>query len=226
MSEYVDVPTRTGMAGAIDKAVLISAIADGMAQDCEFDDFVRRTTAKYSGNDASDQATAWCNYCETLRYVREDGEAFRSWRSVVGLPSEDFPVPTAATAGGDCDDLTIILVAGLRTMAIPAMPEILCDEFGDGFHVRARVPKRLNVRIGLPAYSPSEWAVKDPVWESERQWAMADVDLEQCQLLAGEVRTEARFIPIAVPSAMPNWWALATVGVTGWLIGRWSNRRK
>lgn len=155
---YADVPTRYQDEGALDKAVVMSAIADSLTQDRDFNELVLRKVAS-AGNAADEQAAVWGEYCESLPYRRENGEVYRAWKEVVGY---DTGVP----AGGDCDDLTILLVAGLRSLGLPAAVELLADEEGWAFHVRARV--------GLPPHAPEYWAVLDPVWRSEREWSMAN----------------------------------------------------
>lgn len=153
---YAEVMTRTRMAGCIDKLALIDAMASFSVQDREFAEAVLRKVPN-DASTAQEKASAWCTYVESLPYHRDptEVEVFRS-------PKETIEV------GGDCDDLALLCVAGLRCMAIPAIPEALCNEEGWAFHVR--------VLVGLPPLSPTMWAVVDPVWQSEREWAMADTD--------------------------------------------------
>ena len=161
MDGYVDVPTRGKLVGALDKAILMDAVSESLTGDRDFNELVLSTVAG-AGNAADAQAIAWATFVEGLPYRREHMEIYRSWRDVVAH-------------GGDCDDLTIVLVGGLLSLGMPAVTEILADSNGWGFHVRARV--------GLPPHSPTVWAIVDPVWESERQWAMAGRDPNDSLLL-------------------------------------------
>jgi hypothetical protein len=136
----------------------MTEIADSLSMDRDFNEFVLRKIAQ-AGNSADNQVMAWCEYVESMPYRRENGEVYRAWKEIVGY---DTGVPT----GGDCDDLTILLVAGIRSLGIQSVVEILKDTEGWGFHVRARV--------GMPPHKPTQWVVVDPVWQSEREWAMAD----------------------------------------------------
>ena len=158
MNGYADVPTRDRDEGALDKAILMTDVAESLTQDRDFNEFVLRTVAN-AGNPADQQVAAWCEYVEGLPYRRESGEVYRAWREIVGYG-------TGTPTGGDCDDLTILLVAGIRSLGIPAVVEILKDSQGWGFHVRARV--------GVPPHNPTRWVIVDPVWQSEREWAMVD----------------------------------------------------
>lgn len=193
MRDYADVPTRDRHNGALDKAVLMSEIADTLVEDREFNEFVMRKVAK-AGNAADEQVMEWAKFCETLPYRRESGEVYRAWRECVGLE-------TGTPAGGDCDDLTILTVAGLRSLGMQSMVEILKDEEGWGFHVRARV--------GLPPHRPTYWAVVDPVWRSEREWAMADKPLEQSELVQrsqNQLQGQGQSFVVVPSSSTPSSW--------------------
>lgn len=155
---YADVPTRDKDEGALDKAILMTEVADSLSMDRDFNEFVLRKIAG-AGNPADQQVAAWCAYVESLPYRRENGEVYRAWKEIVGY---DTGVPT----GGDCDDLTILLVGGIRSLGVQSVVEILKDQQGWGFHVRARV--------GMPPHNPTQWVIVDPVWQSEREWAMVD----------------------------------------------------
>ena len=216
MRDYADVPTRDRHNGALDKAVLMSEIADTLVEDREFNEFVMRKVAK-AGNAADEQVMEWAKFCETLPYRREAGEVYRAWRECVGLE-------TGTPAGGDCDDLTILTVAGLRSLGMQSMVEILKDEEGWGFHVRARV--------GLPPHRPTYWAVVDPVWRSEREWAMADRPLEQSKLvqqsqnqLQGQGQSFV-VVPSSGGSSMPSSWTMLLLTLAAGVgIGIWWKRR-
>ena len=152
MADFVEVTTRRQIEGAIDKLALIDAMAEQQALNREFCEAVLAKISK-AGSAADQQAAAWCAVVEALPYRREPVEQFRA------------PMRTLVD-GGDCDDLTVLLLAGLKCLAIPCMAEALCDEDGWAFHVRALV--------GLPPMRPEVWTIADPVWTSERQWAMVD----------------------------------------------------
>lgn len=166
MNGYSEIPTRRGMDGVIDKLALVEAMADDTAHDREFAEFVLQKVAKV-GSAADDQAAAWCEYVESLPYRREFAEVLRDPRHTVGSRKDSSGVGV----GGDCDDLTLALLAGLRSLAIPCQAEILSTEDGWGFHIRARV--------GLPPLKPKVWMVADPVWKSEREWTMMDKNPSQ-----------------------------------------------
>jgi hypothetical protein len=153
MAEFVEVTTRQKLEGAIDKIALIDAMAQAQTTNREFCEAVLAKLAGV-GSGADEQAAAWCQFVEGLPYRRELVETFRD------------PMRTMVD-GGDCDDLTVLCLAGLKCLAIPCLPEALCDEEGWAFHVR--------VLVGLPPMDPKVWTIADPVWESERRWAMIDV---------------------------------------------------
>lgn len=150
--------TRTQQKEVIEKLALIDAMANEYKQHRDFHDFVLRKVAK-AGNGAVEQIQAWTSFLESLPYRREDDEILRNPIMTAGVNGKE---PT----GGDCDDLTVVALAGLRVLGLPCMPEILADQDGNGFHVRAIV--------GLPATNPTEWRIIDPVWWSERQWATSN----------------------------------------------------
>lgn len=156
MAEYAEVLTRGGAAGCVDKLALLQRMARAYVLDREFHEAVLAKVAG-AGNAADAQARRWCSYVESLEYRRDPvyAEVFRD------------PKVTMRVGGGDCDDLTLLTLAGLECLAIPCQPEALCDEDGWAFHVR--------VLVGLPPLGPRTWCVVDPVWRSERQWALAGV---------------------------------------------------
>lgn len=214
MSDYAEVRTRHKDDGALDKAILMSEIADSMVEDREFSEFVMRTVAK-AGNAADEQVMEWAKFCESLPYRRESGEVYRSWRECVG---KDTGVP----AGGDCDDLTILLVAGCRSLGLQSMVEILKDEEGWGFHVRGRV--------GLPPHRPTYWAIVDPVWRSEREWAMDGKPVTQSPLyknsqMQPQVQGQSYFITPGMNSSMQSWSTMVVPLAVGLGIGMWLKRK-
>lgn len=160
MNGYAEVRTRGRIDGAIDKAVLVEAMAADVAHDREFAEFVLRTISDV-GSAADAQAARWCAYVESLPYRREHNEVLRDPRETVGAGGRP-------ASGGDCDDLVLAVLAGLRSLAIPCQAELMAGEDGWAFHIRARV--------GLPPLNPQTWIVVDPVWRSEREWAMAERD--------------------------------------------------
>jgi len=160
MNGYSEIPTRKGMDGVLDKLALVENMADDTAHDREFAEFVLRKVSG-AGSAADEQAAAWCEYIESLPYRREFAEVLRDPRETVGSRG-------GKGVGGDCDDLTLALLAGLRSLAIPCQAEILATEDGWGFHIRARV--------GLPPMTPRLWMIADPVWKSEREWTMLDAN--------------------------------------------------
>jgi len=160
---YSEVPTRARLDGVIDKLVLVEASADATAHDREFAEFVLSKVAK-AGSGADEQAAAWCEYVESLPYRRERGEVLRDPRLVVGSGGRP-------ATGGDCDDLVLVVLAGCKSLDIPCQAEIMAKDDGWGFHIRARV--------GFPPMNPQMWCIVDPVWRSEREWAMIDkIDLK------------------------------------------------
>jgi hypothetical protein len=194
-------------------------VADSLTEDRDFNELVSRTVAK-AGNAADEQVQAWSEYVEKLPYRRENGEVYRAWKEIVGF---DTGVPT----GGDCDDLTILLVAGLRSLGLQSVVELLTDEEGWGFHVRARV--------GLPPHAPTYWAVLDPVWQSEREWSMAGKQLAESPLVvASEKATQGlRSSFLILPSMEDesstqnsNPLIILAVGIVLgiWVRGKWSKR--
>lgn len=210
---YSDVPTRQQDTGALDKAVLMSEIADSLTTDREFCEFVMRKVAK-AGNGADTQVMEWAKFCETLPYRRESGEVYRAWRECVGLE-------TGVPAGGDCDDLTILVVAGCRSLGLQSVVEILKDTEGWGFHVRARV--------GLPPHRPTYWAVVDPVWQSEREWALDGKPLEDSPLYKqSEKQTQGLSSYIVTPPSpylTPNWLTSLALVAAGAGLAMWWKRK-
>jgi hypothetical protein len=184
------------MQGALDKAVLMDAIAASLTVDRDFNELVLRKIAS-AGNAADEQAAAWFKFVKGLPYRRERGEVYRAWRECVEY-------------GGDCDDLTIILVGGLLSIGIPACTEMVIGPDGWAFHVRARA--------GLPPHDPKRWVILDPVAQSERQWAMADVDLAKSLLVSDRDHTMG-VVTVLVESSLTPMLFLAAV-VAAWLLGR------
>lgn len=157
MPNYLQVPTRLGMDGAMDKAAILQSLATWTAQtNRDFLNLVRETVK--NKQTAEEQAETWYAFCCSRTYSREYGDVFAN------------PQDTA-NFGGDCDDLTILCLAGLHSLGIPACPDVVLrtdPETGDkqGVHVR--------VRCGLPPHNPPrnviDWKIFDPSRESEKRW--------------------------------------------------------
>lgn len=144
--------SQTPDAIAIDKLALVAAMAMRSGQeDVELQRLVRQAIAT-APSDAEAQMLAWEKFCMALPYRREAGEFLES------------PIQTAKT-GGDCDDLVILFLAGCVSLGLPCEPELVCDQQGYPFHIRALVH--------LPPLAPTHSVVVDPVCWSERQWSMA-----------------------------------------------------
>ena len=159
MNGYSEIPTRARKEGVIDKLVLVETMADRYAHDREFAEFVLAKVAG-AGSGADQQAKVWADYIESLPYRRERNEVLRDPKQTVGLGRSYG----SRGVGGDCDDLTLAFLAGMKSLAIPCQAEILSNEDGWGFHIRAIV--------GFPPLNPKVWQVVDPVYRSEREWAM------------------------------------------------------
>ncbi len=149
--KYLQVPTRVGESGARDKAAIITSLAQWTAQtNREFLQKVREIVK--DEKTAEGQVKVWFDSCCNRTYNREFGDVFAH-------PSDTM------NRGGDCDDLTILLLAGLMSIGIPCCPDVVMRN-GNGVHVR--------VRCGLPPHNPpkdmSKWIVLDPSKESERIW--------------------------------------------------------
>lgn len=158
MNGYSEIPTRARREGVIDKLVLVESMADAYAHDREFAEFVLQKVAG-AGSGADQQAKVWGDFVSSLPYRRERNEVLRDPRQTVGCGR-------AKAAGGDCDDLTLAFLAGMKSLAIPCQAEIISNEDGWGFHIRAI--------CGFPPLNPKVWQIVDPVYRSEREWAMID----------------------------------------------------
>lgn len=147
--------TRPGIAGILDKKALIEAMAEKYSADKRLQDIVLRAV-RNSPSAADQQLLAWERFLEKIQYRREPGEILRN------------PVETAEL-GGDCDDMTLLAISGCLALGIPAMPEVIADSRGQGFHIRCVAM--------LPPTNPQFTVVIDPVYRSEPEWAMAGRDL-------------------------------------------------
>lgn len=155
MSDYLQVPTRTGLEGAKDKAATIYSLASWTAQTNR--DFLNRVREAIKGYDlAESQVDHWFELCCNKTYSREYGDVFAHPND-----TDDH--------GGDCDDATILLLAGILAMGIPACPDVILrniDGKRNGVHVR--------VRVGFPPHSPpkdlAQWKIYDPSRASESRW--------------------------------------------------------
>lgn len=151
MSAYIQVPTRTGVDGAKDKAAIIYAQASWVANKNR--DFLNKVREIINGCDSAEsQVDKWFNYCASRTYSREFGDVFAH-------PNDTLK------HGGDCDDLTILLLAGIMAMGIPCCPDVVIRN-GNGVHVR--------VRVGFPPHNPpqdlTKWKILDPSKDSEGRW--------------------------------------------------------
>lgn len=158
MSTYLQVPTRTGVEGAKDKAAAIYALASWTAQTNR--DFLNKVRSVVNGVDSAEaQVDKWFEYCAAKTYTREFGDVFSH-------PSDTLK------HGGDCDDLTILVLAGVMALGIPACPDVIMRN-GNGVHVR--------VRVGLPPHAPpadlTKWKILDPSKDSEGKWVGANKTL-------------------------------------------------
>lgn len=146
--------TRWGLTGTVDKLALVEGMAVKYAHNREIQELVLKTVSK-AGNSALDQAKVWISFCEKLPYRREPSEILRN------------PIKTGVERhGGDCDDLTVLALAGLRCLSLPCKAEIVANGDSEGYHIRCLV--------GFPPTAPKVWYVADPTWRSEKQWAMAN----------------------------------------------------
>ena len=180
--------TRQGMAGNLDKLAIIDAMATKAAtQDAEFCKLVHKAITHASSR-ADHQVREWCKFVESRPYRREAGERFVE-------PKHTYH------HGGDCDDLVILLVAGCRSLGIPAKPEVFARDDGHGYHIRAR--------IGLPAHAPKVWLVADPVWKSEGEWLMRKTPPAKWELGGTRSLQGGSFDGASSKSAIGDrWWLL------------------
>ena len=194
MDGYAEVPTRPSWEGTADKIALCEAMATRYSSNRAFAEKVLQVVAQ-AGNAADQQAACWAAYIESLPYRREPGEVLREPLQTVGLSERG--------AGGDCDDLVVALMAGMRALAIPCYAEVLVNPDGRAFHIRARV--------GLPPLNPQTWAVVDPVWRSEAEWSMAGRPPGSNQLLQG--RSFSLAGTVDPTSSTPNWWTAGALAL-------------
>jgi len=153
--EYLSVPTRVGREGSLDKAALATALAEWTAStNRDFLYFVRNKVKDCKS--AEDQADKWFEFVTSRTYTREFGDVFSHPKDTVEV-------------GGDCDDLTVLLMAGLLAIGIPTVAEVI-EVDGNGVHIRARV--------GFPPHNPprdfSKWKIYDSTKVSEPIWAGVD----------------------------------------------------
>ena len=150
-TSYLELPTRSGHDGALDKAALAVSLSEWTAHtNREFLTFVRRVVN--GAGSAKEQADKWFDFLSSRSYSREFGDVFAH-------PSDTSEV------GGDCDDLAIALMAGLISLGIPTTAEII-ENNGSGIHIR--------VRAGFPPHDPPKdlnlWTIYDPTKKSEPLW--------------------------------------------------------
>ena len=150
--QYLEVPTRVGRDGALDKAALATSLAEWTAStNRDFLYFVRDKVKDCKS--AEEQADKWFEFCQSRTYTREFGDVFAH-------PKDTIEV------GGDCDDLTMLLMSGLLAIGIPTIAEVI-EVDGNGVHIRARA--------GFPPHNPpkdySKWKIYDSTKISEPIWA-------------------------------------------------------
>jgi hypothetical protein len=179
MNGYSEAPTRLGRQGVLDKLVLIDALSDRFSEDRELHERVLRIIS-HTPSDADEQVWAWEKYVDSLPYRRDPAhEVFRDPRQTIDV-------------GGDCDDMVLLFMSGVKALGIPVLPEIVADEDGHGFHIRARV--------GLPPLAPEAWVIVDPVYKSEGQWAMKHSGTLGSKYLAQNNRLDAALASPLLPS--------------------------
>ena len=159
---YVEIPTRSGLQGALDKLISVDKLADHH----RFDRRVQALALSVCGNAGSGsdaQVRAIEEFCAALPYRREPADIFREPLQVAGL----LPGPPgmAWPKGGDCDDIVLLALALLRALSIPCEGQLFCDADGEAFHIRAVAY--------LPPGQPRYAYVFDPVFLSEAQWHLA-----------------------------------------------------
>lgn len=191
--------TREGVEGILDKQALIEAMADKYSANKKLQDIVLKAV-RNAGNGADEQLYAWERFLESLKYRREPGEILRN-------PIE------CATLGGDCDDLTLLAMAGCKALGIPCMSEVVADSNLDGFHIRCVA--------ALPPLNPKFSVVIDPVHRSEPEWAMAQKDLVSAsQKFKGVTHNDPRLSGTTTIRGLDvSWLAKAgAVFLTGWWL--------
>ena len=169
MNGYSEAPTRSGRKGVLDKLVLIDALSDRFSEDRGLHERVLRIVSR-APSDADEQVWAWEKYVDSLPYRRDPAEeVFRDPRQTIDV-------------GGDCDDMVLLFMSGVKALGIPVLPEIVADDEGHGFHIRARV--------GLPPVHPQAWVIVDPVYKSEGRWAMTHKGVHGSKYLAQNNRLQ------------------------------------
>ena len=221
---YSFVMARHGIVGVHDKLCQFEAMAEvwggkapkGASLDQtmmaatanrEFRELVIRTVKPDVNRTAEDQVAAWEEFCEGLPYFREPGE-------VIANPME------TAKRGGDCDDLTVLLLAGYYCLGIEeAKAQILADDKGNGYHIRALCPIPL---VG----KPEGWRVVDPVWHSEMLWAKGKAKNYGDKYGQTPVQiVQSAQDPSPQASIKSMWWLIPLVA-GAWFLGTLSSKPK
>lgn len=221
---YSFVMARHGIVGVTDKLCQFEAMAEvwggkvpkgatldnammAATANREFRELVISVIKPEINRTAEDQAAAWEEFCESRPYFREPGE-------VIANPLE------TAKRGGDCDDLTVLLLAGYYCMGIEeAKAQILADDDGNGYHIRALVPVPL---IG----KPEGFRIVDPVWHSEMLWAKGKAKNYGDRY--GETPVQIVQSAQEEPSSSPVkslWWVIPLVAGAWFLGSQWSKRK-
>ena len=157
----VSVPTRVGPPGTADKLALMHAEALKHAQDPR----LRRLALKICQGRGS-RATRCVQALDEFAEKIAKAQSIEAWASQLEYRYEfeddlRHPLLTSA-AGGDCDDMVVLVGALLISLGIAFEPEIVADDQCVAFHVRAVA--------GLPPARPTKGYAIDPVKYSERLW--------------------------------------------------------
>lgn len=215
---YVEIPTRTGLQGAVDKLIAVHTAANHYATKAEVQQLALRV-AKDAGSAADEQVLAVERFCRDLRYRREPLDILRDPLQV-------------SQYGGDCDDMTLLCLALLRALSIPCQPQVFCDDHDlEAFHIRALAY--------LPPAAPPEqqWCYPiDPVYHSEPVWHLAEKGGVPTSLDRSKVLTPAQSATMPgtlqmagasdeQPSRWSTWAKVAAVAFAlgaAWYLGRTS----
>jgi transglutaminase-like putative cysteine protease len=214
MFGYSVAHTRTGIQGILDKLSLIESMGDTYAQDRRIQELSLKI-CNNAGNSAAQIVDALESYVEGLKYRREYAEILRN------------PVHTALVAkGGDCDDLTTLFLALASAQGLPCRGEVIANEKGQGFHIRAVV--------GLPPLNPQYERVVDPVWKSEAQWNMK-IPTSGGSASASKPHPSVFTAPGIRPPTPKDWWEAhsephwvwraTAVAVISYLLGRFVSKK-
>lgn len=201
--QYLEVPTRVGEDGVLDKAQLAISIAEWtVVSNREFLEIVREVV--HTEKSAEAQAEKWFAFVKSRTYTRELGDIFAN-------------PETVAKFGGDCDDQTILLLAGYMAIGIPCISEVITRNIhgeNHGVHIR--------VRAGFPPHDPpadyNKWKIFDPTEDSESEW-IGSKPLHKSPELKTEVYVNGVNIAEKVKNHTPAIAAIA-IGVSLFALSR------